>query len=182
MAPGLVAQSQSSTSRPASEKGPGQPDPNDRGGEFIITGCLQQQPATAGQPVTFKMTGVSPGQEGVGEGRAVSAIGAGTPVTGVTHSSAAQPSDPPDIVRGEYRIIAAERTDLTKFVNQKVEARGRLRGSLDAKDKDDKDKDKDMKVHDEAMAKASSAGAAAGGLDVFEAMSVRKVADSCTAK
>jgi len=164
--PNILAQERSTA-----QKTPGQPDPNDRGGEFVITGCVQPQPGAAGQPTIFKVTSVSPGRDSVGEGRVVGAMGGGTPVTGVTHSSAAEPNDPPDIVKGEYRIIATERTDLAKFANQKIEARGRLRDSLSS--------DKGAKT--DARAKTSSGGAA-DAVDIFEATSVRKIAGTCGAK
>ena len=156
------------------KKAPGQPDPNDLGGEFTITGCISQAPAQSGQPMMFMITKVSPGQANVGEGRAVGAMGGGTPVTGVTHSSAADHQDPPDIVRGEYRIVSTERTDLAKFANQQVEARGRLRGASMSGDHDSSSKTP-MKVD----GAAATPGAGAG---VFEASSVKKIAGSCSSK
>jgi hypothetical protein len=153
------------------KKAPGQPDPSDRGGEFTITGCLSQAPARNGQPVMFMITKVSPGQPNVGEGRVVGAMGGGVPVTGVTHSSSADKQDPPDIVRGEYRIVSTERTDLAKFANQQVEARGRLRSASMNGDHDN------MSTTPMKMDGAAKTGANA---DVFEAASVKKIAGSCS--
>jgi len=168
--PGVIAQmSQNQDKTTQSKQGPGQPNPNDRGGEFIITGCLSRDAATAGQPAMFKITHVSPGQANVGEGRAVGAMGGGTPITGVTNSSAAAKTDPPDIVKGEYRIVSTERTDLAKFADQQVEARGRLRGGAMAKEGRNS---KDSKM-------ATDSSTMAGGMDVFEAASVKKLAGSC---
>jgi hypothetical protein len=173
-APAVTAQmSQDKSQEKTTEmkKAPGQPDPNDRGGEFTITGCINQTAPQNGQPMMFMITKVSPGQANVGEGRVMSAMGGGTPVTGVTHSSAADHQDPPDIVRGEYRIVSTERTDLAKFANQQVEARGRLR-SVSMSGERDKTP---MKV--DAAAPKTGANA-----DVFEASSVKKVAGSCSTK
>lgn len=176
-APAVTAQmSQDKPQEKTSEmkKAPGQPDPNDRGGEFTITGCISQAPERNGQPMMFMITKVSPGQANVGEGRAVGAMGGGTPVTGVTHSSAADHQDPPDIVRGEYRIVATERTDLAKFANQQVEARGRLRGASMSGDRDD--------VSKTPMKMDSAAPKTGANADVFEASSVKKIAGNCASK
>lgn len=177
-APAVTAQASQDKSQDKSQektsemqKAPGQPDPNDRGGEFTITGCLAQTPAANGRPAMFMVTKVSPGQANVGEGRVVGAMGGGTPVTGVTHSSAADHQDPPDIVRGEYRIVSTERTDLAKFANQQIEARGRLRSSMASGDKSST-----------AMKTDAGSRANGGGTDVFEATSVKKIADSCATK
>lgn len=153
-APNLVAQ----MSKPAAS-----PDPNDRGGEFTITGCLARERGPAAQPM-FKITNVKPGQDGVGEGKAVGAMGGGTPITGVTHSSAADKQDPPEIVRGEYRVVTTERTDLAQFAGQQVEARGRLRSAAKG-------------ASDPGPTKMSGA---ATTLDVFEASSVKKLSGGCS--
>ncbi len=172
-APAVTAQMPQDKSQEKSsemKKAPGTPDPNDRGGEFTITGCLSQTPAANGQPAMFMITKVSPGQANVGEGRVVGAMGGGTPVTGVTHSSAADHQDPPDIVRGEYRIVSTERTDLAKFANQQVEARGRLRSSMTSGDKSS------------TPMKMDAGSRTNGATDVFEATSVKKIAGTCATK
>lgn len=104
---------------------PGEPNPTDRGGEFTLIGCVQQEAPQAGQPPVFSLTHAT---TATGEGRAAAAQGAGVPTPGV-HSSTTEPSDPPDIVYDEYRILAEERADLPKFVNQKIQARGSLQSA-----------------------------------------------------
>ena len=62
-APAVTAQmSQDKPQEKTSEmkKAPGQPDPNDRGGEFTITGCISQAPERNGQPMMFMITKVAP--------------------------------------------------------------------------------------------------------------------------
>jgi hypothetical protein len=132
---------------------PGEPNPTDRGGEFTLVGCVQQNAPQAGQPPVFTLTNVT---SATGEGRAVSAAGAGVPTPGA-HSSTTEPSDPPDIVQGEYRILAEERANLPKFVNQKIEARGSLQS-------------------------APSSGAQGGNTTapIFMATEITKLADTCT--
>jgi hypothetical protein len=133
---------------------PGEPNPADRGGEFTVTGCVKQEAGRAGSPPVFLLTDVSAANA---EGRAASAMGAGMPVGGA-HSSTTPPSDPPDIVRGDYRLIGEERLDLPSFVNQSVQARGKLQDA-------------------DAPGPAGAAGAARRVMVVTE---ISKVADTCT--
>lgn len=151
---------------------PTTPNPADRGGEFSITGCVQQEAGRAGQPPAYKITRVS---AATGEGRAVGAMGTG--VAGPGGSANATPrSNPPDIVPSEYRLMATEQAGLPKFVNQTVEARGALQ---------------DMPASaGGATSSATASGnagtgpaakaAASAGNRVFVATSLKKLADTCT--
>ena len=146
---------------------PGEPNPADRGGEFTISGCVQQEAAQQGSPTVYKITRVSPA---TGEGRAVSAMGAGVPVAGA-NASAKPPSDPPDIVSSEYRIVATEQLNLPKYVNQTVEARGTLRDAPAAS------------AGSAASSRGSNNATAASGRavsKVFMATALNKLADTCT--
>jgi hypothetical protein len=127
---------------------------------------VQQETGGQGSPAVYKITRVS---AATGEGRALSAMGAGVPVPGA-NSNAKPPSDPPDIVEAEYRLMAAEQLDLPKYVNQTVEARGTLR---------------DMPASAGSTANrggANRANATAGRADgkVFVASALNKLADTCT--
>lgn len=101
---------------------PGQPDPTDRGGEFTIHGCLERGTGEAGSPPVFILKNAT---TATGEGRMASAQGAGVPVRGAD-TRATPPSDPPDIVFDEYRVVGQEDVDLAEHVNSQVRLRGRL--------------------------------------------------------
>jgi hypothetical protein len=134
---------------------PGQPDPTDRGGEFEIVGCLTRpSPQPSGGPL-FVISDVT---SAPGETRAISAMGAGVP-TGRGRESArgARPTDPPDIVDAQYRVVADDADiDLAAHVNRKV----RMRGTL--------------------MADRESAPAAGRPANTFMAGEIEKVNDSCS--
>lgn len=74
---------------------PGEPNPADRGGEFTISGCVQQEAAQQGSPTVYKITRVT---AGTAEGRAVGAMGAGVPVAGANSNA-----KPPRIRRTSSR-------------------------------------------------------------------------------
>jgi hypothetical protein len=149
---------------------PNTPDPTDRGGEFAVSGCVEQEAGRAGVPPVYRITRVS---TATGEGRAASAMGAGVPTPG-THSSAVKPSDPPELVASEYRIVAVESADLPKYVNQTVEARGTLQdlppsaGGMASRN-----------APEAADSTTTPAVSAAAG-KVFVATSIKKLADTCT--
>ncbi len=134
---------------------PGEPNPTDRGGEFTITGCVERGAGDADAPPVYLLTQTS---AATGEGRAVGAMGAGVPMVGA-HSSATPPSDPPDIVADEYRIMADEQVKLTEFVNHRVEARGRLQDAPEA---------------------GSAASGDTTGRRVFMATDIETLAETCT--
>jgi hypothetical protein len=134
---------------------PGQPDPTDRGGEFVIVGCLTRpSPQPSGGPL-FVVTDVT---SEPGDTRMIGAMGAGVP-TGRGRESArgARPTDPPDIVDAQYRVVADDADiDLAAHVNRKV----RMRGTL--------------------MADRESTPAAGRPANTFMAGEVEKVNDTCS--
>jgi hypothetical protein len=103
---------------------PGQPNPTDRGGEFELTGCLTRpSPQPAGGAV-FVLTDAT---SQTGEARLIGAMGAGVPTTAQRGGAQARPTDPPEIVESEYRVVADDADlDLAKHVNHKVRMRGAL--------------------------------------------------------
>lgn len=151
---------------------PNTPNPADRGGEFTITGCVQQETGRAGAPPAYKITRVS---AATGEGRAVGAMGTGVAVAGA-NSSATPRSNPPDIVPSEYRLVATEQADLPKYVNQTVEARGALQdmpasagGSTGG-----------VPATGNAATGSDAKATTGAGNRVFVATAVKKLADTCT--
>lgn len=151
---------------PGTDRRPGEPDPTDRGGEFTVIGCLEQAPAGSGEPATFKLTHVT---TATGQGRMASAQGAGVPV-GQGDSVSSRPSDPPDLIPGEYRIVAGEDVDLAEHADQQVQ----LRGSLS----EDGMAAATARVQQGAEA-AAGRTTAGGGEPVFIATEVMRVSDTC---
>lgn len=130
LVPSLVTSAIALTATLAAAQRPGdapaKPDPADRGGEFVIVGCLTRpSPQPAGGPL-FVVTNVT---AQTGEARLVGAMGAGVPTNAQQEGPTARPTAPPDIVASEYRVVADDADiDLGKHVNHKVRMRGALMG------------------------------------------------------
>jgi hypothetical protein len=144
---------------------PGQPDPADRGGEFVIVGCLTRPaPQPAGGPL-FVLTNVT---TQTGEARVIGAMGAGVPTT-TKEGPSPRPTDPPDIVQSQYRVVSDDADiDFAKHVNHKVRMRGALMGQATTP------------AADAASSSAAHAGSHAGATQTFMAEDVEMVADSCS--
>ncbi len=160
----------------AQNNDPNRPDPNDKGGVFTLTGCLEQQPAAQGSPMAYKLTRITPA---TGEGRTAGAMGAGVGM-GTQGSAGVRPSNPPDIVPSEYRIVAAENVALAPHANHKIEVRGSLSKNAAEAGAQATNRSGAAANSGSQGRTASASSTADKSNDVFIATSVRMVSDTCS--